>query len=161
VIWIRGSGEIRLMTGIAGGWSCVVAVVDVALSAGHGGVHAREGIVGIEGVIEGGVEPVSRRVADGAIVRQAKLDVRWIVAVDKVGSVASEAGCGRSLEDIVDVACSAGQSGVRPGERVARVLQVVEFGVEPTVHGVAGLARGGKAQPYVVDHRRQEVLLMT
>jgi len=123
-------------------------------------MHSRERVVGVESVVEFGVEPVGGGVANSAVAREAELDMRRIVAVEKVRGMAAIATCRRSLEHVVDVACSAGESGVRPGQRVAGVFQVVEFGVEPTVHGVAGLAGGGKSHSNVVQNRGKEVLLM-
>ena len=48
--------------------------------------------------------------------------------------------CRRSREYVVDVACGARQRGMRSSERVSGVLEMVELGVEPGVHGVAGFA---------------------
>jgi len=87
--------------------------------------------------------------------------MRRIVRAHEVRSVASIAGCWRALVDVVDVACDAGQSCVHPEQSVSGVLQVVELRAKPAVHGVATLTRGRESKPLVVDHRRQEVLLMT
>ena len=88
-------------------------------------------------MVELRIEPIDRRVAGGAIVRQAKLHVRGIVGACEIGCVARVAGRRRSLEYIVDVACRALQRGVRPGQWVAGDLQMVKLGVEPRVHCVA------------------------
>jgi hypothetical protein len=49
---------------------------------------------------------------------------------------------------------------VRSGQRVARVLQVVELGIEPTVHAVARLASRWKSESDVIDDGRQKIFLV-
>src|ERR1035441_8607203 len=66
----------------------------------------------------------------------------------------------RPGEDIVDVAIRAGQRGVRPGESVAGVLQVIELGPEPAIHRVAAFASGRESGSYVIDDRCLKILLM-
>src|ERR1035438_9238879 len=132
----------------------------MALRASDGGVHAGQRVVRVEGVIECRVEPVGCGVASAAVLGQAELDVRRVVRADEVRLVAGIAGGRRSGENVVNVACGAGQSGVHPGQREPGELEVVEAGAEPTVHGVAALAGGGEAQRNVVENRRLEVLLM-
>ncbi len=58
------------------------------------------------------------------------------------------------------MAGGAGKRGVRAGQCVTGVFQMVKLGVEPAVHGVTAFARSREAKPDVVDHRRQKVLLM-
>lgn len=160
MIGICGPGEIRLVAGITGRRRRHVVVVRVALRAGNRGMRSRQRIVRVKGVVEGGVEPVDRRVAGTAVLRQGQLHVRRIVRADIVCAMAPVAGRRRSCKHVVDVAGSAGQSSVHPGQRVTGVLQVVELGAHPTIHGVACLACGREAGCSVIDNGRQEVLLM-
>lgn len=96
-----------------------------------------QGIVREECMVKLCTEPIDRRVAGGAIVRQAKLHVRGIVGACEIRCVTCVAGRRRPFEYVVDVACRARQCGMRPGQWVAGDLQVVKLGVEPRVHGVA------------------------
>lgn len=116
----------------------------------------------IKRVIEGGRAPTHCRVTNGAVVRQAQLHMRRIGGVLKIDCVrvAAITVRRRSFVNIIDMACDAGQSGMRPGQRIASVLEVVELRSEPTIHRMAAFARGGEAETLVVDDRRQEVLLM-
>ena len=160
VIGICGGGEVLLVTGVAGSWSGRVVVVGVALRAGQRGMHAGKGIVGVKRVIKGGIEPVGGVVAGAAVMREIDLDVGWIDGGDEILLVAREARGRRSLEDVVDVACRAGQSEMAAGEGVPGHLEVVKPCVEPGVHGVAGFTRSGEAGRCVVEDRSLEVLLM-
>ena len=47
----------------------------------------------------------------------------------------------RAHEHIVDVTSRTGQGGVRPSQGISGVLQVIELGVEPSVHRMAALTR--------------------
>ena len=98
--------------------------------------------------------------ARSAIVRQAKLHVRRVVAAHKVRGVAGIALSRRSRKHIIDMACGASQRGMRAGERVTCVLQVIELCTHKVVHRVAGIARRREIKRHVIDDRRQEVLLM-
>lgn len=80
----------------------------MALRTRNCGVHACQWIVRIERVIEFCVEPVGRRVACGAVLRQAELHVRRIIRADEVRAVAPIAACRRSFVDIVDMTFHAG-----------------------------------------------------
>lgn len=114
----------------------------------------------IERVIKSGVKPVGCRVACAAVLRQAELCVRRIGRAEEVRAVASIARGRSSLKNIVDVAGCAGQRCVHSGQRIAGVLQVIELGSKPTVHGVAGLAVGRESRGYVIENRSTKVLLM-
>ena len=160
VIGARGSIEIRLMTGVAPSWRRGVVVVCMALHASECGVRTGQGIVREKCVVELCIEPIDRRVAGGAIVRQAKLHMRGIVGVCEIRCVTRVAGRRRPFEYVVDMACRARQRGVRSGQCVAGDLQVVKFGVEPRVHGVAGLAGCRESRRDVIEHWCQKVLLM-
>jgi len=127
----------------------------MALCTRNRGVHACQRIVCIRRVIKRCVEPVGCRVACGAVLRQAKLNVRRIIRPGEVRAVAPIAACRCSFVDIVDMTCDAGESRVRSGQRVSGVLEVVELRAEPTVHGVAAFATGGKSEALVVDNRRR------
>lgn len=107
--------EIRLMTGVAGRRRGCVVIVRVALRASQRRMRTRQRIVRVKCVVEFRVEPIDRRVAGGAIVRQAKLHMRWIVGVCEIRCVARVAGRRCSFENVVDVTCRARQSSVRPG----------------------------------------------
>ncbi len=65
-----------------------------------------------------------------------------------------------SLENIVDMACSALKGSVGAGERISRVAKVIKLRVEPTVHRMTALASGREAEPDVIDNRGAEVLLV-
>src|SRR5579864_3728900 len=98
--------------------------------------------------------------ADGAITRQPELDVGWIVAICEVGRVAGVTLRRRSFEYVIGVACDAGECGVRAGERISGVLQVVKLGIEPAVHGVAALAGIGQTKSDVIENGGKEVFLV-
>lgn len=66
----------------------------------------------------------------------------------------------RSGIDVVHMASRARQSGVRAGQRVAGELQVIELSVEPRVHGVTALARGGESRRNMIQNRCLKILLM-
>jgi len=124
-------------------------------------VHPRERVVGIERMIELGVEPVRRRVTSAAVVGQAELHMRRIVAGCVVAGMAGVAGGRSSREDIVGVTGGAGKRGVRSGERVAGDLEMVEPGVEPRVHGVTRFAGCGESCGDVIENLSLKVLLVT
>lgn len=90
--------------------------------------------------------------AGAAIVRQAKLHMRRIVAVYKVICMAGVTGRRSPFEYIVDVTCCARQRRVSPSQCVAGLFQMVKLGVEPGVHRVAALAGGWKAGRDMVEH---------
>lgn len=154
MIGIGCPGKVRLVAGVAGGRCRRVAIVRVTLRAGHGGVRTRQRIVRVERVIELGIEPVGRRVAICASVRQAELHVRRIVAACKVGRVARKAVRRRANEYIIAMTRSAWQCGMHPGERVAGIFQMIELRAEPGIHGVTALARSRECQRDVIDDGR-------
>lgn len=160
VIGIRCSRESGLMAGVAGRRRGCVAVVRMALRTRHGCMHTRQRIVCIERMVERSVEPVGRRMAKGAVLRQTKLCVGRIGCAQKILAVATIAGGRSPLVHIVDVAGGASQRGVGSGQRIAGVLQVIELGSYPTVHGVAALATGREPSGHMIQNWRLEVLLM-
>jgi len=157
---IRGPVIVGLMARVARGRRAYVDIIDVALCAGERGMHPCERVVRVDSVIERGIQPIRCGVAGAAIVREGKLHMAWITGGDVLRTVASVAGGGSPLVDIVDMASGASERGVHSRQSEAGVPQMVERCSEPTVHGVAGLAGGWKLRTDVVDDRREEVFLM-
>ncbi|SRR6266567_3095721 len=160
VIGVFGGGEIRLMARIAIAGSARESVVGVALRAGNVDMHSSERIAGVGGVVELRSEPACRAVAHRAIVGQAGGNVRRVIGRDKILLMARIAGGWGALEPVVEMAGDAVQGGVHAGEREAGHLEMIEFGPEPVVHGVAALASGGETGRDVIDYGGFEVLLM-
>lgn len=157
---VVGPVEVRLVAGNAGRRRVVVVVAGVALCAGHGGVLAGERVMRVERVIEFCIRPIGRRMAGRAVARQAELHVRRIVGGIEIRIVARVARRRSILEDVIQVAGGTGEGSMHAGQRIAGVFQVVKFGVEPAVHGVATLAGGGEAERCVIEDGGAEVLLM-
>lgn len=157
---VRGSVEVGLMAGNASGRRVAVVVVGMALRTGHGGVFAGQRVMRVDRVIELGIQPICGGVTDRAVARQAELHVRRIVAVVEVRTVAGVARCQGVLEDVIEVAGGTGEGGMRAGQRIAGVFQVIKLGVEPAVHTVAAFARGGEAKPRMIEDRSEKVLLV-
>jgi len=134
-----------------------VLVVDVALRARHVYVFADERIAR-GAVIEFGVEPSGCVVADLALLREAHLDVGRAVGGVEILGVASVATGRSALELASDVAGGAFKRGVRPGEREAGEFQMIEFGAEPGVGTVAGLAGGRKVEGFVIRLGRSLII---
>lgn len=145
MIRICGPGKVCLVAAVAGGGRVDVVVVYVALQARDCGVGACERVVGIERMVEFRIEPVNGRVACRAIVRKTKLHMRRIVCAGEIVGVAGVTGSRRTLEDIVGVACGAGQRRMCSGQRIAGECKVIELCVEPGVDCMASLAIGGEA----------------
>ena len=99
-------------------------------------------VMRIECVIKLPVQPVRRRVARPAIVWQAQLHVRRILAVCEFTRVAGVASGRRSLEDVVEMACRARQRGVSARQSIAGHLEVIKLRIEPRIHRVAAFTRG-------------------
>jgi hypothetical protein len=123
-------------------------------------MHPRQRVMSIQSVVKCRVQPVRGRVACSAIVRQAQLHMRRILAVCEIGSVARVAGCRSSFEYVVEMACRARQGCVRPRQRVPRILQVIKLRVEPRIHRVAAFTRGRKPRRNVIEYRRQKIFLV-
>lgn len=160
MVGIRGPVIVGLMARVARGRRAHVNIVEVALRTCRLGMQSCERVVREDSVIELCIQPVRRGVAGSAIVRQSQLQMAWVIRSDVLCTVACVAGCGRSLVHIVQMAGRASQRGVHSRQSEAGVLQMVERRSEPTVHGVAGLARGWEISTDVVDDRREEVFLM-
>lgn len=87
--------------------------------------------------------------------------MRRIIAGGEIRLVTRKAVTRRACKHVIDVARRARKRRMRPRQRVAGEFKMVEFGIEPGVHGVAGFAGGRKARRRMVDHRSPEILLMT
>jgi len=92
--------EVRLVAGEAGCGRRVVIVVRVARRARHGCVFARQGVVGIQRVIElgRGHRPVTGRMARGAVAGQTELRMVGIIGAQVISGVARVALGRRCLE---------------------------------------------------------------
>ena len=88
----------------ADGWRAFVDVVDVAGSAGHGGVEAGQRELRRRIVVEHGAVPLGGGVAQRAVLREAGRDVVRIRSGVVARQVAAVARVRRSFEHIVDVA---------------------------------------------------------
>ena len=98
--------------------------------------------------------------ACAAVVRQAELQVAWIVRGSVFRAVAGIAGRRSSRVDVVEVAGGAGQRCVHTGERKSGYLQVVKRSAKPAIHRVASLAGCGQFCAEVIEYRGQVVLLV-
>jgi len=120
---VGGSGEVRLMAGIAGCGQVVVVVVGVALRACHGRVSTGQGPVGIQRVVEGnprGPRCWSRAVAGVARCGERRSHVTGVIGAREVGLVAAVAGSRHGCVVVVGVACGAGQRGMCADQREHR-----------------------------------------
>ena len=158
--WVRRTVEVLVMARVAVRGRGHVVIVGVALCAGNRGVFPRKRPMRVQSMIEFGIRPVEGRMANPAVPGQRERDVGRIGRTCKIGTMARIALRRRPLKDIVDMTGSAGQRGVRPGQRVAGVLQMVELGAEPGIHGVATLTRCGELEAHVIDDRGEEVFLV-
>ena len=151
---VRRSGEVRLMAAIAGRRCSRIVVVHVTLNAGQSCMGSRQGVVRIQRVIEGDRCPVAGVVAGVAGRGEACRGVRGVAGAAPVGLMATEAACRCPLKYIVEVAGGARKSGVYSSQRIACVFEMVELGIHPTVHRVAGCARGRESKIRMIDNRR-------
>lgn len=83
-----------------------------------------------------------------------------VISSGEIGGMTPIASRGRSFELIVDVARRAGLRRVRASQCKPSVLQMVEFGANPAIRGMAGLAVGREMQAYVIERRGQVILLV-
>jgi len=132
---------------------------DVALHAGHAGVHPGERKCGEFIVIEGRARPGQRGVAERAILWKRRGHVVGILGANEIVDVATVAGGRQARELVSHVALRARQGGVRSGQGEMGKLRVIESGALPDVHVVTALA--GRRQPgrYVVQRRARLVIL--
>ncbi len=89
MVGARRAGEVRFVAGVAGRRCEVVVVVGVARCAGDSRVRARQRIVGIDGVIEIGIEPICVVVAGVASVREVCCHVVGIRGAREIRGVAA------------------------------------------------------------------------
>lgn len=160
VIGAARSSEIRLMAGVAGRGRIHIVVVGVTLGACQGRMSTGQRIVGELCVVKARIEPIGRRVAGCAIVGQTQLYVRRIIAGGEIGLMTGEAITGRASKYVIDMTRCARKRCVRPGKRITGIFQVIEFGIKPGVHGVAGLTCRGEARCRMVNDWSAEILLM-
>jgi len=134
MIGVGSSGEILLVAGIAIRGRAHENVVDVALSAGHRLVRARQRERRLI-VIENSTIPISGVVAYGTVGREIRRSVIRIGGPVKVFLVARVALGGNRLVVAVDMALHAGYRGMRPGQGEHR--RVIEGRRFPCRRGVA------------------------
>ena len=137
-----------------------VVVVCMALCTSDRGMTSRQRPVRIDRVIELRVQPVRRRVAGRAVMREVELHVRRVLAAREIGLMTCEACGGSPFEYVVKMACSAGQRFVRAGESVAGYPKVIKFGVEPRAHCVTRFAGSWETCRHMVEHGRMKILLV-
>lgn len=102
-----------------------------------------------QSVVEGGVSPGDRAVADGAIRGESAADVVGIGGLLKIGHVARRAGCRHRRVAAVHMALRAGHLGMRAAQRPAG-HGMVEVHIHPRVGVVAGGTTGGESRRDVV-----------
>src|SRR5579863_3091142 len=158
MIWICGSRPVCLVAPVAVGRERRVVIVGVALRAWDGGMSSGERKY--RRMIECRWAPCGCRVTQRTISRESSGSVVRIGGPIEVGLVAPVACSRGSSVDIVDVACSAGQRGMRSSECISGVLQMVELRVEPGIDGVATFARRRKAGRRMIQHWRLKIFLM-
>lgn len=101
-------------------------------------------------MVERGGNPGGSRVASLALLRKTSLSVIWVCGAVVIVGMAAVAIRGRASKLSVEMAGGAGQRGMRAGEGETGKFKVVELGVKPGVHAVAGFAGRGKIQRLVV-----------
>jgi len=149
VIGVGGTGEVRLVTGIAGGWRRCVVVVRVALCAGECSVQTGEWIIRVHSMIEIYVRPISGGVAGFACCRERGSGMVWICGSVPISLVTAKAISRQRRVVVVCVARGTWNRCVRSGER-ERGRVVVERRGRPCCRGVAQRAIGRKARRGVV-----------
>lgn len=104
-------------------------------------------------MVEGDHRPIAGVMAGIAGRGEARRDVRGVGGSVPIRLMATVTACRCSLEVIADVAGNASKSGVHASQRIACVFEMVELGVHPGVHRVAGFACHREPETHVVDHR--------
>jgi len=141
MIWIRGCVELLEMAGGAVLGRACELVVDVTLSALHGGVRAGQS-EGRLAVIEGRAFPLRGGMADIALGGEARRRVIGIRSFVEILQVTARAVLRHSPELAARVARCARHGGMRAGEfELADV--VIELGVLPVRGRMTGVALGG------------------
>jgi hypothetical protein len=126
------------MAGVAGGGRRSVVVARVALRAGHRGVCSRQGVVGIQRVVEGDGGPIRGAMAGVACGWKRNCDVIGIGGSRKICLVASVAVGRESCVVVVGMALCAQERSVGAGQWEYR--RMVECGRGPVGGGVAQCA---------------------
>lgn len=148
VVGIVGVLEILQMAGNAGSAEISELSTHVAGLALQRGMGAGQGEAG-EGVVELGIRPGSRAVADGAVGGEAGGGMIGTGCFLEISHMARRAGGRHRRVAAVHVALSAGYLHVRSGQRPAR-HRMIEVHVHPRAGVVAGSAAGGKSRRDVV-----------
>lgn len=151
---ILRSGIVRPMAAIAGRRCRRIVVVHVTLDAGQSCMSSCQGVVCVQRVIEGDRCPVAGVVAGVAGRGEACGGVCGVFGAAPIRLMATKAACGCALKYIAEVAGAARKSGVHSSQRVACVFEMVELGVRPTVHRVAGCARSRESKTRMIENRR-------
>lgn len=148
MVRIGRSGEISLVTRIAGRWGPCEHIVDVALDAVDTDVRSREGERGVV-VVERRSGPCRRRMAGIAGGRESRSGVVRIGRSIPVSLVTAKA-CGRQRRVVViRMALGTGNSRVRTGQREPRVV-VVKRRWAPAACRVTNRAVGRESRGGVV-----------
>lgn len=132
---IRGSVVIGLVAILARRAVQGVVIIDVARAALLRGVHSHQRETGGR-MVESRAEPVRRRVAPGAVLREVRGLMRRIGGAVVVGLVAVPARTARQAVIVVHVALRALHAGMRAGQREAGG-RVIESGAGPVRDGCA------------------------
>lgn len=98
--------------------------------------------------------PRSGVVAFLAGLRNSQSDVIRIACPLEIRQVASDAGCRRSLVLAAHVTSGAIDGGMHAGQREAGVFQMIKFGAQPGVDGVALFALRREAAGHVIRRGR-------
>lgn len=143
VVRIVGVLEILEVTGHAQGTEIRKLSAHMAGLALQRGMRAGEWKTA-QSVVEGGVSPGNRAVADGAIRREPAADVVGVGRLLKIGHVARRTRGRHGRVTAVYMALRAGHLGMRAAQRPAG-HGVIEVHVHPRTGVVAGGAVGGKS----------------
>jgi hypothetical protein len=104
-------------------------------------------------VVECDRRPIAGVMAGIAGRGEARRGVRGVGGPAPIRLMAAVTACRCSLKVIAGMAGSARKSGVYSSQRVACVFEMVELGIHPSVHRVAGFACYRKPETHVVDNR--------
>lgn len=139
---IRGPGEIRLMAAVAVGRQRRVVVIRVALRTSQCGMRSQQREY--RRMIESRRSPVSGRVTQGAIGREAARHVRRIRSSRKIRLMAAIACRWQRCVVVIRVATRASDSGMCARQRERRG-RVIKTGPGPIRSRMTSGARGGEA----------------
>lgn len=154
MIWIRGSGVVGLVAGVAIRWSPRIHTTDVAKVAGDSHVRPLQRERRVV-VVERRIQPRRGGMAHGAVLRESTCHVirdtghRGGVVV--ILQMATDAGGWQSSRVIVGVASGAWHIHVRASQRKSRCA-VIESGVEPVHSCMAYGAVLREIRSHVIGH---------